>query len=47
MPMSAAYNVIPGLLLLSFAGAVHALFPYAVSTIADWLIGFGTLIIQL
>lgn len=45
--MSAAYSVIPGLLLLAFAGAVHFLFPHAASTIASWFIGFGTLIIQL
>lgn len=45
--MPTAYSVIPGLLLLGFAGTVHVLLPHAASTIAGWLIGFGTLIIQL
>lgn len=45
--MSAAYSVIPSLLLIGFAGAAPMLFPQATQGLASWLVRFGALIIQL
>jgi hypothetical protein len=45
--MFTAYRVIPGLLLIAFAGAVALLLPQAAHSLGGWLVGFGALLIRL